>query len=139
MALPGATLENPSMRRNDTFVQFAAEHMAFVDGLRTRTMFGGHGIDQGTRMFAIVTGGRLYLKADAVSRGAFGARILAPFTDMARDESVALQSFEAPPEVFEDHEAMCSWVKLARASAYRTGQARPTATRGKPRIAGPGP
>ena len=126
------------MRRNDTFAQFAAEHMAFVDGLRTRAMFGGHGIDQGGRMFAIVTGGRLYLKADAVTRGAFEARGLAPFTYVARGKTVTLQYFEAPPEVFEDPEAMRSWVELACASAYRTGPARPTATRGKPRIAGPG-
>jgi len=125
MALPGTTPEGPIMRRNDTFAQFVTEHMAFVDGLRLRAMFGGHGIDQDTRMFAILTDGRLYLKADAVTRSAFEARGLAPFTYVARGKTVALPYFEAPPEVFEDPEAMRNWVELACAAACQAGQTRP--------------
>ena len=111
------------MRRNDTFAQFVAEQMACVDGLRIRAMFGGHGVYQGERMFAIITDGRLYLKADTVTRSAFEAHGLAPFTYVARGKTVALQYFEAPPEVFEDPAAMASWARLAMAAALRGGTA----------------
>jgi DNA transformation protein len=107
------------MTRRSDFVEFAAEQMAFVDGLRLRAMFGGYGIYQGDCMFALVADDRLYFKADATTRAEFEAHGLGPFTYMARGRSVTLQYFEAPPDVFEQQDAMRAWVRLAVEAALQ--------------------
>jgi DNA transformation protein len=112
------------MTRRSDFADFVAGQMAFVDGLRIRAMFGGYGVYQGDRMFALIADERLYFKADAVTRAGFEARGLGPFTYSARGKRVSLQYFEAPPEVFEDPEAMRGWVAKACDAALRAGQSR---------------
>lgn len=107
------------MARRSDFVEFVAEQMAFVGGLRVRAMFGGYGIYRDDCMFALIADDRLYLKADATTRAAFAANGLAPFTYVARGKSVTLQYFEAPPEVFEEQEAMRTWVRMAYETALQ--------------------
>lgn len=103
-------------RRND-FVDFVIEQMAPILTPRVRAMFGGYGIYQDDVMFAIVTDDRLYFKANAETRGDFEARGLSPFSYVARGRVVNLQYFEAPPEVFEDTDAMREWLCKAIAAA----------------------
>lgn len=107
------------MSRHCGFVEFVIEQMSFVEGLRVRAMFGGHGVYQGDCIFAIIVDDRLYFKADPTTRGEFEAKGLSPFTYVARGRSVTMQYFEAPPEVFEEPEAMCTWVKKALEVALR--------------------
>jgi DNA transformation protein and related proteins len=107
------------MARRSDFVDFVAEQMAFVDGLRVRSMFGGFGIYQDGCMFALIASDRLYFKADATTRAEFEAQGLGPFTYVARGKDVTLQYYEAPPDVFEQQEAMRAWVSLAVETALR--------------------
>ncbi len=107
------------MSRNSEFVEFVIEQMSFINGLRVRAMFSGHGIYQDDCMFAIIVDDQLYFKADATTRGEFEAKGLSPFTYVARGKLVAMQYFEAPPEVFEETEAMHSWVQKALTVALR--------------------
>ena len=69
-------------------------------------MFGGFGIYQGEMVFAIIVDDRLYFKADAATRRNFTKLGLGPFTYSARGRMVALQYYEAPPDVFESPEIM---------------------------------
>lgn len=101
------------------FVEFVVEQMAFVGGLRVRAMFGGHGIYQGDCMFALALADRLYLKADATMRAEFEAMGLDPFTYVSRGKPIAIQYFEAPPEVFEEREVMRIWVQKACDAALK--------------------
>lgn len=121
------------MKPGAQFVEWVAEQMAFVGGLRIRAMFGGYGIYQGDCMFALIADDRLYFKADATTRVEFEAKGLSPFTYVARGKSMTVQYFEAPPEVFEEQEAMRSWVQKAFEAAVKARQARapkkPRATR----------
>lgn len=107
------------MSRYGEFVGFVIEQMSFIGGLRVRAMFGGHGVYQDDCIFAIIVDDRLYFKADATTRGEFEARGLSPFTYVARGKTVAMQYFEAPPEVFEEPEAMRNWVQKAHGAAVR--------------------
>ncbi len=107
------------MSRRSEFVEFVTEQMSFVGGLRVRAMFGGYGIYRDNRIFAIIVDDRLYFKADPTTRGQFEAKGLCPFTYVARGKSVAMQYFEAPPEVFEEPEAMGSWVQKALGATVR--------------------
>jgi DNA transformation protein and related proteins len=111
------------MARRSDFVEFVSEQMAFVDGLRIRAMFGGYGIYQDDCMFALIADDRLYFKADAATRAEFEARGLAPFTYVARGKTMTLQYFEAPPEVFEEQEAMRAWAHKAQSTALKASRA----------------
>jgi DNA transformation protein len=82
-------------------------------------MFGGYGIYQDDCMFALIADERLYFKADATTRAEFEAKGSTPFTYVARGKPVTLQYFEAPPEVFEERDAMRAWVQKAYAAARK--------------------
>ena len=120
------------MPKYSEFVKFVIEQMPFVPGLRVRAMFGGYGVYQDDRIFAIIVDDSLYFKADAITRGEFEAKGLGPFTYAARGKSVTMQYFEAPPEVFEEPEAMRGWVQKALEAAARAGEPK---ARKKPRAA----
>lgn len=82
-------------------------------------MFGGYGVYQRDRIFAIIVDERLYFKVDSITRGEFEAKGLSPFTYVARGKTVTMQYFETPPEVFEEPEAMRSWAHKALDAATR--------------------
>jgi DNA transformation protein len=107
------------MSRRSEFVEFVTEQMSFVGGLRVRAMFGGYGVYRDDRIFAIIVDDRLYFKADSITRAEFEEKGLSPFTYVARGKPVTMQYFEAPPEVFEEPEAMRSWVQKALRVAIR--------------------
>ena len=107
------------MSRSSEFVEFVTEQMSFVGGLRVRAMFGGYGVYRDDRIFAIIVDDRLYFKADSITRAEFEEKGLSPFTYVARGKPVTMQYFEAPPEVFEEPEAMRSWVQKALRVAIR--------------------
>lgn len=128
------------MSRRSEFVEFVIEQMAPIGRPRVRAMFGGYGVYRDDRIFAIIVDDRLYFKADPITRAEFEAKGLRPFTYVARGKSVTMQYFEAPPEVFEEPEAMRSWVQKAYGAADRTKETKTPnqafqRTRKKPRAA----
>lgn len=90
-----------------------------------RAMFGGYGVYQDERMVAIIFADVLYLKADSVTRAQFEARGLRPCQYHTRGETIIMQYFEAPPEVFEEVEAMRTWLQKAYGAAVRAKAAAP--------------
>ena len=64
-------------------------------------MFGGHGVFHEGRMFGLIAGGRLYLKADAQTAGLFEARDCR-LRYQRQGKTARISYFEAPPELFED-------------------------------------
>lgn len=107
------------MSRRSEFVEFVIDQMVPIGKPRVRAMFGGYGVYQGNSIFAIIVDERLYFKADSITRGEFEAKGLSPFTYVARGKTVTMQYFEAPPEVFEEPEAMRSWTHKALEAAAR--------------------
>jgi DNA transformation protein len=105
----------PTKLRNfqSEFVAFVIEQMSFIHGLRSRAMFGGHGIYQDDFMFAIIIEDQLYFKADATTREELKAKGLNPFTYQARGKLVEVQYYEAPPEVFDEIDEMRHWAHKA--------------------------
>jgi DNA transformation protein len=70
-------------------------------------------------MFALIADDRMYFKADDITRQAFTALGLSPFTYVARGKTQTLQYYEAPPEVFEEPEAMRKWAEQAIGTALK--------------------
>lgn len=101
------------MKRDDEFLTFVVEQMRFGKRLRTQAMFGGYGLYLDDRIFAIVAAGRLYFKAGAATRALYEDRGLSRFSYRARGKSVSLSYYEAPPEVFDEPEALHEWAQQA--------------------------
>lgn len=112
------------MSARKDFVEFVLDQLEPVDDVRERAMFGGHGIYQRDTIFAIIVDERLYFKADNLTSSEFTARGLGPFTYTARGKQITMQYYEAPPEVFEETEAMLDWAQQAIDAALRIEQGR---------------
>lgn len=107
------------MSRYSEFAEFVIEQMAPIGRPQLRAMFGGYGVYKDDRIFAIIVGNKLYFKADSSTRRAFDAKGLRPFTYVSRGKSVVMEYLEAPPEVFEEPEAMRNWAQKAYGAALR--------------------
>ena len=107
------------MAQQSEFVEFVIEQLTPFGESRARAMFGGYGIYQGDTMFAIIVDDRLYFKADDITCKEFTARGLNPFTYASRGKTITMQYYEAPPEVFEEPEAMQNWAQQAVKTALR--------------------
>ena len=124
------------MARHSEFVEFVLELLTPVGEVRARAMFGGFGIYRGDTFFAIIVDDKLYFKTDHVTCREFTARGLSPFTYAARGKTITMQYYEAPPEVFEESEAMQYWAQQAVGAATRANSgkklpARPSRRRPK--------
>jgi DNA transformation protein len=98
------------------------ERLSPLGEVTLRPLFGGHGVYWRETIFAIVSRGRLYLKADEESKGDFVSRGMGPFRP---NEWQTLTSYyEVPPDVLDDPDALLSWAKEAiRAAQARAGLA----------------
>lgn len=110
------------MSRRHEFLTLVLDQMAALGAISARAMFGGHGLYCNGLFIAIVAGDKLYFKADAKSQPRFDARGLPRFQYQARGRTVQLLYYEAPPEVYEDAQAMLDWGQLALAAAVRASQ-----------------
>jgi DNA transformation protein len=107
------------MRRHNEFLSLVVDQMASLGTISTRAMFGGHGIYCDGLFIAIITSDKLYFKADAQTQAVFEARGLRRFGYSARGKAVQLMYYEAPPEVFDEVQAMRDWGRHALQAAAR--------------------
>ena len=110
------------MPRRSEFLEFVTEQMAGLGAITSRRMFGGHGIYCEGLFIAIISGDKLYFKADALTQPDFEARGLRRFGYSARGKAVQLMYYEAPAEVFDEAQAMRDWGRLALDAAVRARQ-----------------
>lgn len=113
----------------DEFVAHCTELLGSGGTVRSRRMFGGHGLYVDGLFVAIIAAGRLYLKVDAQTRPAFEAAGCAPFIYDAARKAVAMSYFSAPDDAIESVSLMQPWARLALAAALRARAAKPAAAR----------
>lgn len=106
------------------FVAHVVETMRPALAATARRMFGGHGLFDGDRMFALIVDDVLYLRCGEGNRAAFDAQGLAAFEySRAGGRRVVMGYRQAPDEALENADAMRDWVRgavtAARASAPR--------------------
>ncbi len=113
-------------------LQHSLELLSPLGPLRSRRMFGGHGIDVDGLFIAIIAFDQLYLKADAQTREQFLAAGCAPFQYERKGKLASLNYFVAPEEAMESPALMERWGRLALAAALRAraekAQTQPKAT-----------
>jgi len=98
-----------------------------------RRMFGGQGVFHEGRMFGLIAGGRLYLKADAQSAAFFEALQLSPFEYQRQGKTARLSYYEAPPELFEDRHEAALWARRAWEAVLRADAPKGKAKAGRRR------
>lgn len=120
----------------DSFVEHCLELLAPLGRVRSRRMFGGHGLYVDDLFTALIAADTLYLKADAESAPRFEAAGGAPFTYVFKQGKVGRLGFwTVPPEAMESPVLMQPWARLAVQAALKAANARPAASRAprKPR------
>lgn len=101
------------------FVEFLHEVFEPFGPIRSRKMFGGHGIFHQDLMFALVADDELYIKADVDSIPEFKRRELGPFEFNAGGEIKTMNYYRAPEEIFDDPDAALYWAQLGFDAAVR--------------------
>ena len=96
------------MPARNTYLEFLLEQFAPLGDISSRAMFGGHCLYCDGVVFALVANNAVFLKTDASNRPAFEARELRAFRPF-EDQDAAMSYYEAPPEIFEDSNAMREW------------------------------
>ncbi len=110
------------------FVAHCLELLGSVGAARSRRMFGGHGFYVDDLFIGLIAYGRLFLKADGVTRASFEAAGCQPFVYDGAGKSVTLGYFSAPEEAMESPPLMQPWARLALAAALRARALKPAAT-----------
>ena len=106
------------MPNRDTYIEFLLEQLAPLGEVTIRGMFGGHILYCDGFVFALVADDALYLKTDDHNRPDFVTRGLAAFRPY-EDRADAMKYYEAPPELFEDRDALLRWGGGAVAAGRR--------------------
>lgn len=96
---------------DDSFLEYVLEQLAEAKGLKTRAMFGGHGLYMGQTFFAIVHKGALYFRTDEASRPAYVKAGSRPFNPKGVQE--LHRYYEVPADVLEDATELIAWAKTA--------------------------
>jgi DNA transformation protein len=113
-----------------TYRTFVLEQLGrVVEGVRSRSMFGGIGIYAGEFFFALIADDTLFFKVDDTNRSDFEAQGMEPFRPFGEHGEV-MQYYCVPAEVLEDVEALERWVEKSVAVARRIRRGPPGRRRG---------
>jgi DNA transformation protein len=117
-----------------TMLDWFRELLAPLGPVRTRAMFGGHGVYVDDEFIAVVIDDVLYLKVDDETRARFEDAGSRPFTyDAGERGEVAMSYWSAPDDALDDPAAMLPWARLALAAARRKPAAKKRAAKPKPK------
>jgi DNA transformation protein and related proteins len=103
--------------QDQSFKDFVMDQLSSLPDLRVKAMFGGHGLYQGERFFAILMQGRLYFKTDEGTRKKYLKRKMDPFIYEKARQTTTINYYEVPPEILEDREQLAAWAREAIAAA----------------------
>ena len=99
------------------FLEFVCDQLYSIEGLRSRSMFGGHGIYSGDVFFAIVADGRLYFKTDEPTSHRYLKAGMEPFEP--NPGQILKNYYEVPVDVIEDDVSLSEWAGASIAIASK--------------------
>jgi DNA transformation protein len=100
---------------------FLEDLFAGLGAVEVRRLFDFDGLFCEGTIFGLVSGGRVFLKTDAQSRGDFESKGSRPFTYRARDgTNVQTSYYELPALVFDDPGEGVRWARRAWEVALRS-------------------
>ncbi len=104
------------------FVEYLHEVFEHFGPIRSRKMFGGHGIYHNDLMFGLVADDELYLKTDKQNVALFEERNLDPFEFVAKGKTSKMSYYAAPEEIYDDFEQATYWAEVAFSAALRADE-----------------
>jgi DNA transformation protein len=108
------------MAKRSEFVEYLLEQLTPLGEVSAKSMFGGWGIYNEGRMFALVADDTLYLKVDDTNRADFERENLQPFRYGKSAGEVAVMSYYQPPAAaIDDRDFLCAWARKGIAAAER--------------------
>jgi DNA transformation protein and related proteins len=107
------------MANNEEFIAYLLDQLQLVGPVRSRRMFGGHGVFLEGLMFALVIDDTLYFKADDANRDDFLDEGLEPFSYRRGDKDIALSYYQAPETALDNTDELVAWGNGALAAALR--------------------
>jgi DNA transformation protein len=97
--------------KGTSFADFILDQLAGLGGVTARSMFGGYGLYQGKRFFAILSRGRLFFRTGSATRASYQEHGMKQFQPNARQ--TLKNYFEVPADVIEDNEELAAWARAA--------------------------
>ena len=92
-------------------------------GLRTRAMFGGHGVYFRDQMFALIAYDQLYMKVDAVLLEDYKAAGSEPFVyESPGRKPIQMSYWSLPEEALENPSLALEWAQRSLAAAKKTAK-----------------
>lgn len=83
-----------------------------LDGISSKSMFGGFGFWRHGKIFAIITDGRLYFKVGEENKKDYEKRGSRPFVYRgAKGRDIEMSYYELPADIMEDKEALVEWIE----------------------------
>lgn len=96
----------------DPFRDDVLDRLADLPGVRSRAMFGGHGLYAGDTFFGVLAFGRVFLRVDDGTRPKYEAAGMGPFTPDPAKGGMR-NYYEVPPEVADDLDEFPRWAAEA--------------------------
>ncbi len=96
------------MPPKDKFADYCIELFSPLGRIDAKYMFGGWCLYCNGAVFALIADGAVYLKGDNHNIPDFEARNLHPFKPFP-DKPDVMKYYQAPPEIFEDADALKRW------------------------------
>lgn len=101
----------------DPFRDDILDRLADLPGLRSRAMFGGHGLYAGPTFFGLLAAGRVYLRVDDATRPKYEAAGMGPFRPFPDKGPMVMRNYyEVPAEVVDDPDEFPRWATEAVAA-----------------------
>jgi DNA transformation protein len=98
---------------DESFREFVLDQLGALPDVRSRAMFGAHGLYQGDHFFAILDEGRLFFKTDQTSQKDYLARGMEPFTYKSRGQTLTMGYHEVPLDILENAPELVVWAQRA--------------------------
>ncbi|MBL7073809.1 TfoX/Sxy family protein [candidate division KSB1 bacterium] len=106
------------MSVSESFRDYVLEQLGCMGQVTAKSMFGGVGLYFDGLFFGLIANDTLYFKVDDSNRPDYEAAGMGPFKPYG-DMSYAMQYYEVPVEVLENHQSLPLWAKKALAVARR--------------------
>ncbi len=111
---------------------FLIELFAGFGPVAIRRMFSGYGVSADGVNFALVLGGAVYLRVDAMSIPRFEAEGCGPFSYEAKGKLRTIGSYWRLPErLYDEPDEVAEWARTAHAAAERAALAKLSRARAK--------
>ncbi len=113
------------MARTSEFLNHLIDLLHPLGDVTARSMFGGWGIYQGGKMFALVAFETFYVKVDEQNRSEFEALGLAPFTyESSGGKRAVMAYYTVPTEALDSSPLLCQWADKGIAAAQRAASSK---------------